>query len=114
MRRLQRAFFLCSFLAVSCGRPFQPIGREIAEPDVAEAWTSSGGDLISVDDNPWFLANKPDVTYCIHLDEAGMGITLEQAGKSVRDAVKFWHDQFRFSRPDPNLLSEMYLNEPMK
>ncbi len=76
--------------------------------------TSSGGDLISEADNPWFLALQPKVTYCVAIDEAKFHVTLAEAKQSVERALAFWHEQFDSAKPGPGIFSDEYLAQPVK
>lgn len=56
---------------------------------------SGGGILVSHADNPWWLQNTPEVSYCIELDESHFGQNRENVTTAIAKAIAFWKKQFQ-------------------
>lgn len=67
-----------------------------AFPAQAE-WSSGGGELIKDSQNPWFIQNTPEVTYCIVIDGSSVGISESQANSTIQQALAYWKEEFTFS-----------------
>jgi hypothetical protein len=62
-------------------------------------WTSGGGNLRSTEQNPWFVQNTKTVSYCIDMDEANFGQTIEVAREKISNALNYWKGEFSASVP---------------
>jgi hypothetical protein len=60
-------------------------------------WSSSGGKLTSDAENPWFVDNTLEVTYCIEIDERHFGQTREVASRRFREALDYWAESFKYA-----------------
>lgn len=58
------------------------------------AWVSGGGELIKDANNPWFLSNTTDVTYCVSVDESAFSASREDIETAVDHAFTFWKEEF--------------------
>ena len=59
------------------------------------ATSSGGGNSFHNSDNPWFLENTEIVPYCIQIDEANFGVSLEFAKAKIEGALTYWKDNLR-------------------
>lgn len=59
-------------------------------------WVSSGGDIFRDANNPWWIQNKSQVTYCIEFDAQSMSTTRERASKVVNAVFENWLREWRF------------------
>lgn len=63
-------------------------------------WTSGGGQLRTVADNPWFIQNTKQVSYCVKIDEVNFGQSLEIAKVKIEEAIQYWKNQFAMAIPE--------------
>lgn len=69
----------------------------------AGGWVVGGGQIPSDSDNPWFLNNNKNVSYCIQVDETNFSLQKPQLEIIVERALKFWTRQFAesyYTSPD--------------
>ncbi|MEZ4740981.1 MAG: hypothetical protein R3B45_00785 [Bdellovibrionota bacterium] len=71
-------------------------------PATAE-WVSGGGLLIRDSQNPWFVKNTRKVNYCVSIDEANFGQTLEGVRSAINQAIQFWKSQFATNSDNQDL-----------
>jgi hypothetical protein len=62
-------------------------------------WHSGGGELFTDSQNPWFVQNTSEATYCIEIDAANFGQTLDVARAKIEDAFAYWRREFRVVGP---------------
>ena len=64
------------------------------------ATSSGGGNTFSNQTNPWFLENTVEVSYCLEIDEAAMGVSAETAFEMIKSSLAFWKRSFKEARND--------------
>lgn len=89
MKTLNRAQPLNLLLFVGCFA----LSLLTSKPAIA-GWTSGGGELVRDANNPWFLPNTTQATYCILVDEKNFGQSKEQIRPFIVQAFQFWRTQF--------------------
>ena len=57
-------------------------------------WVSGGGELLRDAQNPWYLANTKEVTFCAEIDEVNFGLKKEKILEMFPRAFLFWKKQF--------------------
>lgn len=60
----------------------------------AGGWVVGGGQIQNDSNNPWFLNNNKNVSYCIQVDETNFSLKKPQLETIVARALKFWTRQF--------------------
>lgn len=63
-------------------------------------WNSGGGELIKDSNNPWFIQNTKNITYCVGVDEANFHVKLDHAEEIIADAFSYWKKEFAYSRSE--------------
>jgi hypothetical protein len=69
-----------------------------ALPAFGGGWVSGGGELIKDANNPWFLANTNEVTYCIEVDPANFSLSSLLLPQMISDEINFWKKDFKNSK----------------
>lgn len=64
------------------------------EPKQDGGWNGGGGVMPSVQMNPWWVDNTPEVHYCIEVDEENFGAPLPLIRKKINDAFAYWKRDF--------------------
>lgn len=67
----------------------------VAQTQAAGGWVSGGGELIRDAQNPWFLGNVKDVSYCIEIDENNFGQTRARVQQIVSHGIENWKAEFK-------------------
>jgi hypothetical protein len=75
------------FLAVLLLLPLA--GQAHSHRDTGE-WGGSGGEFIKDQNNPWFLVNTKQVSYCIEIDSAGFSAPPEKVRSLIEMAIQYW------------------------
>lgn len=81
----------------------------------AGGWVIGGGELIEDASNPWFLNNKPTVSYCVLVDEVNFGLSQAKVETFVHRGLQFWMRQFKDSaerHPEFPLGKQVFVQEP--
>lgn len=60
----------------------------------SDGWVSSGGDLIGDRNNPWWVNNTVEVSYCIAIDQATVTADANQIEKTFQEVTKWWKREF--------------------
>ncbi|MES2855765.1 MAG: hypothetical protein V4692_07875 [Bdellovibrionota bacterium] len=53
-------------------------------------WVSSGGELFKDAHNPWFLRNKPSVSYCVKVAAGSVSLDVAKVEEDVRASLEHW------------------------
>lgn len=62
---------------------------------VAGVWNSGGGELVGDKENPWFVNNVSEVSYCIDIDEVYFGLSRPMAMSIIAKAFGYWRSELR-------------------
>ena len=82
MQRAKLRLFLGSMILASSG-------------SVYAAWSSGGGEVMTNQQNPWYIQNTTVVKYCIAIDEANFGQTKEIVQQRLLEALSYWKNEFK-------------------
>jgi hypothetical protein len=63
-------------------------------PASAGVDSSGGAELVGDKQNPWFVENTPDVTYCVDVDGGRFSQSADELARFVERALGFWQRQF--------------------
>ncbi len=67
-------------------------------------WASSGGEVITDQNNAWFIQNTKTVRYCILIDEENFGQTKARSLELIQESIQYWKEQFAVAnKMQPNL-----------
>lgn len=89
MKHLVKKFtLLTATIAITITGCRTPDGSTLAGKE------TGGGHLRSHFDNPWFVQNTKEFTYCIKMDEKNFGISRQAAKASLMRAFSYWKTQF--------------------
>ena len=64
--------------------------------------STGGGELILDNDNPWWLENTSQVSYCINVDADHFHLSRERIGAVVQQALAYWKTEFGNARYPTN------------
>lgn len=73
------------------------------------SWISSGGESFYDAKNPWFLAHKKSVSWCLKIDQENFSASEEQALQSIQLALNYWKEEFNRGQIGPG----KYLHFPL-
>jgi hypothetical protein len=58
-------------------------------------WSSGGGEIPSVHNNPWFAFNSTDVAYCVRIEEQHFGASRTEIDAAIKAGFFFWQTQLK-------------------
>ncbi len=67
-----------------------PVSTELAPPNPAGTVTSGGGLIFGSKGNPWFLDDQASPTWCVVIDSANFGMTIDAAESQIVKALNAW------------------------
>ena len=69
------------------------IATMISTSNAYAGWASSGGEIITDQNNAWFIHNTKTVRYCLDIDEENFGQTKVRSLELIKKSIQYWKDQ---------------------
>lgn len=90
------AFLVCLLLACTkeadVSSSIEPSFVEFDES--GDGWVSSGGELTKDSQNPWWVVNTKEVTFCIAVDKETVTVDEGMVEYAFRGSAQFWKKEF--------------------